>query len=155
MCSQEVCSYWNCHRLQPFGWNSEGVTYEFLLALHWGRITHLVYLILFSFSYFAGFKGVVSARPFVRPPDPDTTTINALEAVASSRGKNVSDGKWQRYVLDGVAGNLKIFQNNGKASNLANMFEWPPSEWLWNDPIKFNYVFKHLITTVTRKAHKL
>ena len=45
----------------------------------------MVYLLPFS-SYLAGYKG--ESFPRVRPSDPDTMTNTALEAIASSSGKN-------------------------------------------------------------------
>ena len=49
-------------------------------------LTHMVYLLPFL-SYLACSKSV-SACPSARPSDPDTTTNAALEAIASSSGKN-------------------------------------------------------------------
>ena len=50
-------------------------------------LAHMVYLVTFL-SYLVGSKGVL-AHPSARPSDPDTITNTALEATASSSGKNV------------------------------------------------------------------
>ena len=56
-------------------------------------LTYVVYLLPF-FSYLAGAKSL-SARPSAHPSDPDAMTNTALEAIASSSGKNAFDFRFK------------------------------------------------------------